>query len=174
MGRDWGGAGFKDVMGWGSVHLFGLCIMWHTSITETAQGLQSLIRRRSVEPAGCRFAWFFWLFFFLPAGCEAGLAEGVSEGRVVGATIGGGGWMGGMWLETTAGCPLTGKDAVAGAVVGGAHMSPWEADIIFFVSTHVDNGFCPRPLPRCDLIHYTPTYVHPGILNWLACRILSY
>lgn len=75
-----GGAGFKDVMGWGSVHLFGLCIMWHTSITQKAQGLQSLIHRRSVEPAGCRFAWVFWLFFFLlPPGCEAGLAEGVSE-----------------------------------------------------------------------------------------------
>lgn len=78
-----GGAGFKDVMGWGSVHLFGLCIMWHTSITEKAQGLQSLIHRRSVEPAGCRFVWFFWLFFFfffLPPGCEAGLAEWLACG----------------------------------------------------------------------------------------------
>lgn len=94
--KEWvetGGAGFKDVMDWGSVHLFGLCIMWHTSITEKAQGLQSLIHRRSVEPAGCRFAWFFGLFF-LPPGCEAGSAEGASEGRVVGATIGGRGVVG--------------------------------------------------------------------------------
>lgn len=84
-------------------------------------------------------------------------------------------WVGGgMWLETTAGCPLTDRDAVAGAVVGGVHMSPCEAYIIFFVSTHVDNGLCPHPQPRCDLTHYTPTYVHPGILNWLAWRILSY
>ena len=73
----------------------------------------------------------------------------------------------------TAGCLPTGSDAAAGAVVG-EHTSLCEADIIFFVSLHVDNEFCPHSLPRCDFIQYAATYADPGISNWLAVRFLLY
>lgn len=123
--------------------MFSLCIMWHTSITEKAQGLQSLIHRRSVGPAAwssaCMFSPCFLLLY-----CHRG-----NRGRVSGVACG--------W-ETTAGCPLTGRDAAA-SVSGGGALLPLLAPLWIMDSARV----------RCqDAISYSWTcaYVDPGILNW--------
>lgn len=95
--------------------MFSLCIMWHTSITAKAQEPQSLIHRRSVGPAAWSFACMFSPCFLLLY-CHRG-----NRGRVSRVACG--------W-ETTAGCPLAGRDAAASGVggsvegVGGPHMSP--------------------------------------------------
>lgn len=88
-------------MGWG-VHLFGLCIIWHTSIAEKPQSSLPLIHMNSVRPAGWGFAWSFRSFTL---GVKAEGADTVSRW----------GW---HVAQETAGCLPTGSDAAAGAVAG--------------------------------------------------------
>lgn len=159
----------KDVMRMrrasGGVHLFGRCIIWHTSITEEPRGSHSLIRVRKVGArrlSGSRLR----ALFTLGVKTQGGRGRGDIKRDAL--------WVnqGGMWLEKDSRLPAHRQRCCSGGRRRGAHMSLRAADIIFFVRLRVDNGFCPPPLPRSDFIQYAPTYADPGISSQLAVKIL--
>lgn len=105
------------------MHLFGQCIIWHTSMTKKLVGSQCLIHISSMRPADWEFASAFQSSYTVCL--EAEVAERERRRRTCRQ----------RWhvAGETAGCLPTGTDAAGGAVLG-EHTSLCEADIIFFFS----------------------------------------
>lgn len=140
-------------MGWG-VHLFGLCIIWHTSIAEKPQSSLPLIHMSSVRPAGWGFAWSFRSFTL---GVKAEGADTVSRWGVACGSRDSRLSAHRQWCCSRGRCR-------------GAHMSVCEADIIFFVSLHVDNGFCQDVILYSMLSHMLTLASETGF-QWEFCLI---
>lgn len=73
------------------MHLFGRCIIWHTSVTKKPQGSRCLIHMSTVRPADWEFSSAFQIFLHSVFKGSGSAERGEEESGLTGR--------GGMWLE---------------------------------------------------------------------------